>query len=156
MEQEPQSIEDRIWKIAERVGMPEGIEVAKVSCRGGGRNRLVRLFIDKPIGITHADCELISREVGTILDVEDFLPGPYQLEVSSPGLDRKLLKKIDYKRFSGCKARVKLRCPSGESQQLIGRLISPENGTIALETDTGALVQFRFEDVEQARLVVEF
>jgi ribosome maturation factor RimP len=156
MVREPQSTEDRIRQIAERVGMSEGIEIVEVSCRGGGSNRLVRLYIDKPEGVSHADCEFISREVGTILDVEDLVPGPYRLEVSSPGLDRKLLKAADYERFAGRKARVKLRQPGGASRQLTGRLAAPEDGSIGLETETGLLVRFRFEDVEQARLVVEF
>jgi ribosome maturation factor RimP len=153
---EPQSTEDQIRQIAERVGASEGIEIVEVSCRGAGRSRLVRLYIDKPEGVSHADCELVSREVGTILDVEDLVPGPYRLEVSSPGLDRKLLKAADYERFAGRKARVRLRQPGGGSRQLTGRLVVPGDGGIALETETGALVQFRFEDVEQARLVVEF
>jgi ribosome maturation factor RimP len=123
--------------------------------RGGGRQRVLRLFIDKPGGVSHADCELISREVGTILDVEDFMPGPYRLEVSSPGLDRKLLKAADYERFAGKKARIKLRQPVGGQQHFTGRLLGPEAGAIGVAVESGSVVRFRFEDVEQARLLVE-
>ena len=148
--------EEQIRQIAERVAASEGLEIVEVTLRGGGRQRLLRLFIDKPAGVSHADCELISRQVGTILDVEDVIPGPYRLEVSSPGLDRKLLKAADYERFAGKKARVKLRQPVDGQQQFTGRLLAAEAGAIGMTTEAGAVVRFRFEDVEQARLVVEF
>ncbi len=91
------------------------MEVVEVEVKGGGRNQFVRISIDKPEGVSHADCELISQHVGTILDVEDVVPGHYTLEVSSPGVERKLLKPADYQRFQGKKARVVLR-DSGETQ----------------------------------------
>ena len=156
MANEPKTDEERIRQVAERVASSEGIEIVEVSCRGGGRNRLVRIYIDKPAGISHADCELISRELGTILDVEDLVPGPYRLEVSSPGLDRKLLKAADYERHAGRKARVRLRRPIEGRQEFTGRLAGYEQGEIALEVGAGSLLRFRFEDVERARLVVEF
>jgi ribosome maturation factor RimP len=148
-------LEERIRQIAERVASSEGLEIVEVLLRGGGRQRLLRLVIDKLGGVSHADCELISRQVGTILDVEDFMSGPYRLEVSSPGLDRKLLKAADYERFAGKKARVKLRQPVGGQQQFTGRLLGSEAGAIGMAVDSGSVVRFRFEDVEQARLVVE-
>jgi len=76
----------------------------------------VRISIDKPEGVSHADCEMISHQVGAILDVEDVVPGHYTLEVSSPGLERKLIKPRDYERFQGKKAKVTLRQPV-ESQR---------------------------------------
>jgi ribosome maturation factor RimP len=147
--------EQQIRQIAERVASSEGLEIVEVTLRGGGRQRLLRVFIDKPAGVSHADCELISREVGTILDIEDVISGPYRLEVSSPGLDRKLLKAADYERFAGKKARVKLRQPVDGQLQFTGRLLAAEAGAIGMTTEAGVLVRFRFEDVEQARLVVE-
>jgi ribosome maturation factor RimP len=147
--------EQQIRQIAERVASSEGLEIVEVTLRGGGRQRLLRVFIDKPAGVSHADCELISREVGTILDIEDVISGPYRLEVSSPGLDRKLLKAADYERFAGKKARIKLRQPVDGQLQFTGRLLAAEAGAIGMTTEAGVLVRFRFEDVEQARLVVE-
>jgi ribosome maturation factor RimP len=147
--------EQQIRQIAERVASSEGLEIVEVTLRGGGRQRLLRVFIDKPAGVSHADCELFSREVGTILDIEDVISGPYRLEVSSPGLDRKLLKAADYERFAGKKARIKLRQPVDGQLQFTGRLLAAEAGAIGMTTEAGVLVRFRFEDVEQARLVVE-
>src|SRR5437868_395189 len=98
---------DRVRGIAERVASSSGLEVVELELRGGGNKRMLRIVIDKPEGVTHEDCANISREVGTILDVEDAMPGgSYVLEVSSPGLDRKLVRAEDYKRFVG--SRVKL------------------------------------------------
>ena len=86
---------------------------------GGGGSRVLRIFIDKPEGVTHADCEFISQNVGTILDVEDVIPGArYTLEVSSPGVERKLTKPREFERFVGQKVKVVLRQPVEESAHL--------------------------------------
>ena len=93
---------DKVREIAQRVADSSGLELVDVDLRGGGKARMLRIFIDKPEGVTHEDCSNFSREVGTIFDVEDAVPGgAYTLEVSSPGLDRKLLKPADWIRFQG-------------------------------------------------------
>jgi ribosome maturation factor RimP len=76
-----------------------GYELVELELKGGGKNSVLRIFIDKPEGISHKDCALISEQVGTVLDVEDLIPFSYTLEVSSPGLDRKLVKESDYTRL---------------------------------------------------------
>src|ERR687883_187690 len=102
-----EDIASKIEEIAQRVAASEGLELVEVEVKGGGGSRLVRIYIDKPTGVTHADCEMVSQQVGTILDVEDVVPGGrYTLEVSSPGIERKLLKPQDYQRFQGKKAKV--------------------------------------------------
>src|SRR5262245_51250458 len=106
----------KIEAIAERVAQSEGIEVVEVELKGGGQNRFLRISIDKPEGVTHGDCELISQQVGTILDVEDVVPGSYRLEVSSPGVERKLLKYRDFERFTGKKIKAVLREPVENSR----------------------------------------
>ena len=78
---------DKVREIAERVAASSGLEVVEVELRGGGKARMLRIVIDKLAGVTHEDCASVSREVGTILDVEDAISGSYTLEVSSPGLD---------------------------------------------------------------------
>ncbi|HYV61618.1 MAG TPA: ribosome maturation factor, partial [Bryobacteraceae bacterium] len=91
-------------EITERVGADTGLEVVDVQLLGGGGTRVLRIFIDKPEGVTHADCEHISQNVGTILDVEDIIPGGrYTLEVSSPGVERKLSRPREFERFVGHK-----------------------------------------------------
>src|SRR5260370_8175308 len=100
---------DRVREIAERVAAASGLEVVDIEFRGGGKSRMLRVFLDKcaaagsdPLaGGTHEDCTHFSREFGTIGDVEDAVPGgSYTLEVSSPGLDRKLTRPRDFEPFS--------------------------------------------------------
>src|SRR6476619_6095526 len=106
------TVVEKIQAIAERVAASEGLEIVDVQLLGGGGTRVLRLFIDKPEGVSHADCELMSKDVGTILDVEDVIPGDhYTLEVSSPGVERKLSKPSDFERFTGQKVKVLLREP---------------------------------------------
>ena len=94
-----------IREIAGRVATAQGLEVVEVEMRGGGKARTLRITIDKPEGVTHEDCANVSREVSTILDVEDAIPGAaYTLEVSSPGLDRKLSRAEDFQRFTGSRS----------------------------------------------------
>src|ERR1700739_4435440 len=98
---------ERVHAIAERVASSSGLELVEVELHGGGKSRMLRVFLDKPAGVTHEDCAQFSREFGTILDVEDVMPGgTYVLEVFSPGLDRQLTKAADYERFAGSKVKL--------------------------------------------------
>ncbi len=146
----------RLQEIAGRVTASEGLELVEVELRGAGNNQVLRLFIDKPGGVTLADCENVSHQVGTILDVEDVIAAHYTLEVSSPGLDRKLLKPADYERFRGRKARIKLRHPQEGRSNFVGWLAELDQGQVSLEVEGGAKVRFPLEEVVTARLVVEF
>ena len=154
-------IDQQVREISSRVAGPEGMEVVDVECKGNPRRLAIRIFIDKPSGISHGDCELISTQVGTILDVEEVVPGSYTLEVSSPGLDRKLVKAEDFERFIGKKARLKLRRARDGRRQFTGRLRGFEEGRIALELseksakNENTVIHVEYEEVEHARLVVE-
>lgn len=142
----------RITEIAERVARPEGIEIVDVTLAGGGNRRLLRITIDKPAGVSHADCELVSQQVGTILDVEDVVPGgSYQLEVSSPGVERKLARLRDFQRFQGRKARVVLREPVEGSKSWEGVLGEVSGETITLEA-AQQVVRFSIDQVAKANL----
>jgi ribosome maturation factor RimP len=153
---------EKIRAVAERVAESYGVELVEVEFRGGGKSRMLRLYIDKPQGVTHEDCASVSREVGTILDIEDAVPGgPYTLEVSSPGLDRKLLKPADYQRFAGRVIQVETRVPVGGARHYRGRLESLPDGRIALELEgskkaPGARVEIELANVEKAKLIPEF
>ncbi len=147
----------KIEEIAQRVVGPEGMEVVEVEVKGGGNQRFVRISIDKPDGVSHADCELVSQQVGTILDVEDILPGGrYTLEVSSPGVERKLLKPQDYDRFRGKKAKITLRGDLEGRRTWEGTLAGLENGAVALEIEPGRILRFPFEQVHKANLKFEW
>src|SRR5215467_326360 len=114
---------DHIRAIAERVAESLGVEVVEIELRGGGKSRMLRIFIDKPTGVTHEDCANLSRDVGTILDVEDVVPGgSYLLEVSSPGLDRKLSRPTDFERFQGSRVKLMTRSPINGNRYFEGRL----------------------------------
>ena len=116
---------ERVREIAERVAASAGLEVVECEMRGAGKARMLRIFIDKPGGVTHEDCANLSREVGTILDVEDVVPGgSYTLEVSSPGLDRKLSRAQDFARFTGSRVKLTTRNPVNGNRHFEGRLES--------------------------------
>src|SRR5215813_12314395 len=151
-----EDVTSKIQGIAERVAESEGMELVDVEVKGGGAHRLVRIFIDKPEGVTHGDCELISQQVGTILDVEDVVPGAYTLEVSSPGVERKLLKYKDFERFTGKKIKAILREPVENSRRWEGTLASCADGLINLEVADGKTIQFPFDQVEKANLKFEW
>ncbi len=125
---------DQVREIAERVAASNGLEVVDVEFRGGGKARMLRIVIDKPGGVTHDDCAGLSREVSTILDVEDAVPGSsYLLEVSSPGLDRPLLRPSDYERFVGSRVKLTTRQPVNGNRFFEGTLERFEQGRLTLD-----------------------
>ena len=151
------AIVEKIREIAERVAAREGMEIVDVQLLGGGGTRVLRIFIDKPEGVTHADCEFISQNVGTILDVEDVVPGgSYNLEVSSPGVERKLSKPQEFERFSGQKIKVVLRQAVEGQRHWAGLLKGFAEGVITLEPAPGKSVQFPLDQVEKANLKFEW
>src|SRR5580658_10468940 len=153
-----EEIVSKITEIAQRVGDAEGIEIVDVQLLGAGRGRVLRIFIDRPAGVSHADCEFISQQVGTILDVEDVIPGDsYTLEVSSPGLERKLFKERDFERFVGKQAKVVLREPVENQRRWEGKLAGISQGVVALEIaalepSTGRVIHFPLAQIEKANL----
>jgi len=150
-------VASKIEEVARRVAEPEGLEIVEVEVKGGGGCRLVRICIDKPEGVTHGDCELISHQVGTILDVEDAVPGGrYTLEVSSPGLERKLIKPQDYLRFQGKKAAISLHEPLDGRRNWEGTLAGFEDGAVAIETGPGTTLRFPFDHIRKANLKFEW
>ncbi len=159
-----EAITEKVRAIAERVGASEGLEIVDVQLLGGGKQRLLRIFIDrpaavagKPAGVSHGDCEFISQNVGTILDVEDVIPGErYTLEVSSPGVERKLSKPREFERFVGQKIKVVLKEPVENQRHLIGALTGFSEGIITLEPSPGHAVRIPLEQVERANLKFEW
>ena len=152
-----ETIVAKITEIAQRVGGPEGIEIVEVQLLGAGRGRVLRIFIDRPQGVSHADCEFISQQVGTILDVEDVIPGDsYTLEVSSPGLERKLSREQDFERFVGQKAKIVLREPVENQRRWEGKLAGFSQGIVALEPSAGKVIHFPLTQVEKANLKFEW
>jgi ribosome maturation factor RimP len=169
---------DRVREIAERVADSSGLEVVEVELRGSGKARMLRVFLDKPgaanddplAGVTHGDCANFSREFGTILDVEDAVSGSYTLEVSSPGLDRKLTKATEFERFVGSRIKLTTRQPIDNNRHFEGRLESFREGQLTLDlsvaskksrkkmgaaAEQGQKIEIAFSNVEKANLVPE-
>ena len=166
---------ERVREIADRVAASSGLEVLDIEFLGGGTARMLRVFLDKPAagndplaGVTHGDCANFSREFGTILDVEDVMPGSYTLEVSSPGLDRKLVKAADFTRFTGSRLKLTTRQPVNSNRHFEGRLESFQNGRLTLDLSVashksrkkmgdaaGQKIEIDFANVEKANLVPE-
>ena len=129
-----------------------GYELSDLELKVGGRDGVVRVFIDKPEGVDLSDCEIVSRQLSAILDVEDPLTGHYRLEVSSPGLDRKLTKPEHFQRFAGETVRVKLRFPIAGRRNFRGELRAADEEKIEVEVD-GELHSLQMAAIESARLI---
>jgi ribosome maturation factor RimP len=145
---------EKVSEAAERVARSEGLEIVDVEWKVG-KQRFLRIYIDKPGGVSHSDCEAMSHQLGTILDVEDLVPGPaYILEVSSPGMDRKLTKPGDFERFAGRLARISLAEPVENSTFFEGRLAGLLDGNVQLDL-AGRRVALPLAGIRKAQLVVE-
>ena len=153
---------EKVREAAERVAGSLGLEIFDVEWKVG-KDRLLRVYIDRlpgpqnpeGLGVTHKDCERVSEQLSVILDVEDLIPGPsYVLEVSSPGLDRKLIKPADYERFVGRLARVWVTEPIEKQNYFEGRLAGYADGMVKLSVRERE-VAVPFSGIKKANLVVE-
>jgi ribosome maturation factor RimP len=143
---------DRIRQIVADTVEGQGYEFVDLELKGAGNSSVLRVFIDRPEGISHQDCGLVSEQVGTVLDVEDVIPNRYTLEVSSPGLDRKLLRESDYTRFEGKLARIQTRIPLQHQKVFKGRLKGLRDGRVVLEDPQGSLQEIPLDVIKEARL----
>jgi ribosome maturation factor RimP len=146
---------EKIRGMAERVASSEGLTVVDVELKGGRSNPLLRIYLDKPGGISHADCQLVSEQMSALLDVEDPFPGRYTLEVSSPGLDRQLTKSREFEYFVGRRARLVLREPVENEKVLEGRLVGFAEGVVKLDMGDRGTKQLPLSNISKARLLVE-
>ena len=149
------SIAERVQEIAERVAIDHGLELVHVEVAGPDNKPIVRVFIDKPQGVTHDDCSEVSTHIGTILDVEDFIHAAYTLEVSSPGLERGLYKRADYERFAGSNAKLKTRQPIEGQRNFRGRLLGIEGDEVVFDDRTNGRVQIPLESITKANIEVD-
>jgi ribosome maturation factor RimP len=183
---------DQIRATAERVAASHGLDVVDVEYQGGGKHRILRVFIEKNAehragvkagaqaespsgvetdqlaGITHEDCQAFSHDFGTVIDVEDLVPGAeYTLEVSSPGLDRKLYGEADYRRFTGSLVKLQTFEPIAGNRHWQGRLTDVKERAILLDpsavrqkgkgkkNQANEAVEIEFANIEKANLVPE-
>ena len=149
------AIEERVREIAESVAIDHGLELVHVEVAGPDQKPIVRIFIDKPNGVTHEDCSEVSLHIGTIFDVEDFIHSAYTLEVSSPGLERGLYKRADYEKFAGRLARMKTQTPISGQRNFRGRLLGIDGDEILFEDRTSGRVRVPLNTVAKANLELD-
>ena len=143
---------DELAKLLEPTIVRLGYELWHLELKIGGKHGVLRLFIDKADGIGLDDCEKVSQAVSALLDVEDPLPGHYDLEVSSPGLDRKLTKVEHFQRFAGETLKVQMRFPIEGRRRFRGTLVSSDDENIVVEVD-GESHTLPVATIDTARLV---
>ena len=150
-----ESIAERVQELAEQVAIDHGLELVHAEVAGPENKPIVRIFIDKPNGVTHEDCSEVSNHLGTILDVEDFIHAPYTLEVSSPGLERGLYKRADFERFLGSNAKMKTRQPIDGQRNFRGRLLGLDGDDVLFEDRTSGQVRVPLDVITKANLEVD-
>lgn len=132
------------------------MELVDVEFKGSLNNQVLRIYIDKPSGVTHKDCELISDQVGAVLDIEDMIPGRYTLEVSSPGLTRRLTKESDFQHFRGRLIKIQTRQPMDGTQSFRGTLVGLEGKIVTLELENARFIQIPLTSIAKANLDIDF
>ncbi len=148
-------ISERIDKIAIKAAADNGVEFVHSEIVGSKRNMTVRIYIDKPQGVTLEDCSVVSRSIEDVIDADDFIPSPYVLEVSSPGLERPLFSVKDFEKFTGKKAKVKTSEAIDGQANFNGRIASVEGSEIVFEDKTNGTVRIPFDKVAKANLKVD-
>jgi ribosome maturation factor RimP len=158
---------DKVREVAERVAESSGLTLWDIELKGSGASRTLRIFIDRAEGVTHEDCSAYSREVATIFDVEDAVPGgAYVLEISSPGLDRRLFKPEHFTQFTGSLVKFSTRELVNGNRHFEGRLVGFSEGQLTVDLDQVAsrkkakaqgagVILVAFSNVEKASLVPE-
>ncbi len=144
-------LEQRLWAMLEPAVGAMGYDLVALEYKTGGGG-LLRLFIDTQVGIGLEDCERVSRQVSGLLDVEEPIPGNYTLEVSSPGLDRKLVRPADFDRFVGHRVKVKLARLVNGRRRLMGDILRREDEVVVLDVE-GSEFEVPLATIEMARLI---
>ena len=147
---------EAIGRVIERVVAREGLELVHWETIGPRNNFVLRIYIDKPGGVTHADCESVSNQVGTLLDVEDLIAHRYVLEVSSPGIERGLYKPADYERFAGSKVRLRASTPINGQRNFRGKLVGIDQNLVTLDADGVGKVEIPYDQIVKANIEYEF
>jgi ribosome maturation factor RimP len=154
-------VAERITELVEEIGAPLGIALVDLEYKREGRDMVVRIFLEKEGGIMLDDCADVSRQLSDILDVEDFMPEHFTLEVSSPGICRPLKKLADYERFVGHLVKVKtfdtLTDDDGNKRKtFVGKLVGVNDGVIGIDLTEGQHASIPMEKVAKANLEFEF
>ena len=147
---------DRTKALIQEIVAAEGLELVDVEFKGGLNHRVLRIYIDKPAGITHTDCQRVSEQVGTELDVEGLVPGAYTLEVSSPGLTRKLSGAKDFERSCGRVVKLQTKEPVDGLRSFRGVLTEFDGQLLTVVQKNGKTTRIPLLVVSKANLDVDF
>ena len=149
------TVKERIHDIAVPVSGQLGVDIVDIELAGNARRTVLRIFLDKPGGVTLEDCEKFSRSLSAVLDVEDPISSRYVLEVSSPGLDRPLRTRRDFQISTGKLARIVTREKIAGETLLIGRILSANEQSVTVVVEGSKEVSIPFEQISKARLEIE-
>lgn len=145
-------VEDIVIPILDK----EGLELVDIEYKGNRNRGILRVYIDKQSGINIDECAEVSRELSTLLDIHNPIPCSYTLEVSSPGLNRVLKKRTDYKKFIGNRIKIKTRNLFDRRKVFIGKILDFRDDLLNIEEDGGGIYNIPYESIEKANLEVEF
>ena len=143
---------EKLWDIGHEIVEAKGFELIDVEFVKESGNWYLRYYIDKPGGVFLEDCEHVSKFLGELLDREDPIPYSYVLEVSSPGVERPLMKKADFDRFKGNYVRIKTFLKINGQKNFVGELKGLQNDSMALQTDEGEMINISLKDISKANL----
>jgi ribosome maturation factor RimP len=149
------SVSERVYHLAEQTAIDHGLELVHAEVAGPEGHPIVRVFIDKPGGVTHEDCSEVSHHLGTVLDVEDFIHSAYTLEVSSPGIERGLYKRADYERFAGNTAKIRTRAALKGQRNFRGRIVGVESDSVVFDDRTSGRVKIPLDSIAKANLEID-
>lgn len=147
---------EAIGRVIERVAGREGLELVHWETAGPRNNFVLRIYIDKPGGVSLGDCEAVSNQVGTLLDVEDLIANRYVLEVSSPGIERGLYKRADYERFAGSRLKLRTIEPIDGQRNFRGKLLGLVGDNISFDADGRGQLEIPFEQIAKANIEYQF
>ena len=147
---------EAIGKVIERVAEREGLELVHWESVGPRNNFVLRIYIDKSGGVTHGDCEIVSNQVGTLLDVDDLIAHRYTLEVSSPGIERGLYKRADYERFAGSRIKLRTSEPIDGQRNFRGKLLGLAGDNVSFDADGRGQIEIPYEQIVKANIEYQF
>lgn len=156
---ESQQVADAVRAIATPIVRSLQLDLVDVECAGQGSRTMLRVFIDKPGGVSVGECEQVHQSLGHALDLEDLIPHAYTLEVSSPGLDRPLKRVEDYRRALGKLVSVKLAQPWQGQWRVVGRLLEVNEAGVTLSltgAPPGRTLQLEWGGIAESRLEIQF
>ncbi len=149
-------LEEDLIALIEPVVTAEEMELWELTFRREAGGWILRVLIEKEGGVTHEDCEIISRQLGDLLDVEDLIDRPYNLEVSSPGMDRPLKKDSHFQRFAGHEAKITTKISLNGQRHFKGKILAVKDGCIILEDRTRGAAEIPLAEVEKANLIPDY